>query len=56
MFEPYLLLRSLCFRMTPQLMEAALSGFVNEVRQGPRAIRPDVMLVVSFSLRHETVR
>lgn len=53
-FSSYLLLCSHCFQMTPQLMEAALSGFVNDVWQ--RTVRPDVRLVVSFSLRHEIIR
>lgn len=52
----YLLLTTLCFWMTPQLMEATVSGFVNEVRQSPQTVRPDVRLVMPFGLRHETVR
>lgn len=52
----YLFLHSGCFRKTLWLMEAAVSGLVYDVRQRPRTIRPDVRLVVLFSLRHETVR
>lgn len=51
-----LLLRCLCLRVIPQLIEAALSGIVNDIRQRPQTTGPDGRLVMPLGLSHETVR